>query len=65
MAGEEEILNIQVQNNCHGPGEWVDIDIPKGKEIIGLYANNSGDKLKSIGLNLWTPNPMADAICSS
>ena len=62
MAGEDEILNIQVQNNCHGPGEWVHVDIPKGKEIIGLYANNSGDKLKSIGFNLWTPNPMADTI---
>ena len=38
---------------------WVMQDIPKGKEIIGVYGNKSKDRcyLKSLGFVVWTPNP--------
>ena len=38
---------------------WVMQDIPKGKEIIGVYGNKSKDRcyIKSLGFVLWTPNP--------
>ena len=38
---------------------WIMQDIPKGKEIIGVYGNKSRDRcyLKSLSFILWTPNP--------
>ena len=58
-SGEEEIATARIHNEIDN-GDWVDIEIPKGREIIGFYGNNKERMgLRSIGLNLWTPNPKA------
>ena len=38
-AGDEEIAFASIHDGCDH-GDWVDIDIPKGKEIIGFFGNN-------------------------
>ena len=44
-------------------GDWIEKDIPVGKEIIGLYCNTkNGELYESIhrfGFMVWTPNPDA------
>ena len=34
-------------------------EIPEGYEIIGMYGNDSSDRITSLGFILWTPNPVA------
>ena len=59
MSGDDEIVNQRIHEH-DDQGEWVNIDIPKGREIIGFVANNKDPQvLRSIGLQLWTPNPKA------
>ena len=59
MDGDEEFANADIAEGGH-EGEWVDIDIPKGKEIIGFVTNTENQNLlQSVGLQLWTPNPKA------
>ena len=59
MSGDEEIVSQRIHEH-EEQGKWVEIDIPKGREIIGLVANkNDHQVLRSLGLQLWTPNPKA------
>jgi len=38
---------------------WVHLDVPEGKEIVGLHGNHDGSHIRAIGLQVWTPNPAA------
>ena len=59
MSGDEEIVNQRIHEH-EEQGQWVEIDIPKGREIIGLVANTKDNQvLRTLGLQLWTPNPKA------
>ena len=45
--------------NEHQGDRRVAQEIPDGYEIIGMYGNDSGDRITSLGFILWTPNPVA------
>lgn len=57
---DEEMCNIRM---CEcDRGDWVDIEIPEGKEIVGLFCNTESHHadMQGLGFNLWTPNPKAN-----
>jgi len=41
---------------------WKTIEVPPGKEIIGVHGTHDGDYMTNLGLIVWTPNPDAKKI---
>ena len=52
-----------VDINGKDEGDWIEKDIPKDKEIVGLYCSTKkgdlDDSIHRFGFMVWTPNPDA------
>ena len=44
---------------------WKRVEIPEGKEIIGVHATHDGDYITNLGLIVWSPNPDAKKIMNA
>ena len=40
-------------------GVWKTMEVPAGKDIIGLYGNEEEDRIYSLGFIVWEANPNA------
>ena len=46
--------------DCSNSEKWTESKIiPDGYEIIGIYGDQTEDRLKSFGFIIWKPNPDA------
>ena len=53
-----EVVDITFYGD--GNGDWVEQEIPEGKEIIGMFCSTvKHHDMTSLGFIVWTPSPMA------
>ena len=51
------VQNIWFDQPSQVDASWERLEVPQGKEIIGVHGFYDGSYVRGLGLQVWTPKP--------